>query len=131
MVRIEDFNAKASSWADEISWVPIHDIPVLAFDHNLIMATTIELLKQKLHVEPICFDMLPDRFTLSEFQQLYEYAYNQSLDKANFRKKIKHIPLLAHDEKQQMVKHRPAKLFSFSYAEYIKKQGLKDYQFKM
>ena len=69
MVRIEDFNAKASSWADEISWVPIHDIPVLAFDHNLIMATTIELLKQKLRVEPICFDMLPDRFTLSDFQK--------------------------------------------------------------
>jgi 8-oxo-dGTP diphosphatase len=95
------------------------------------MSTTIELLKQKLRVEPICFDMLPDRFTLSEFQQLYEYAFNQSLDKANFRKKIKHIPLLAHDEKQKMVKHRPATLFSFSDTEYLIKQGLKDYQFKM
>jgi 8-oxo-dGTP diphosphatase len=131
MVRIEDFNAKASSWADEISWVPIHDIPVLAFDHNLIMATTIELLKQKLRVDPICFDMLPDRFTLNEFQQLYEYAYNQPLDKANFRKKIKHVPLLAHDEKQKMVKHRPAKLFSFAKEDYKTKVETIDYQFKM
>lgn len=131
LVRIEDFNAKASSWADEISWVPIHNIPQLAFDHNLIMASTIDLLKQKLRVEPICFDMLPSRFTLNEFQQLYEYAYKQGLDKANFRKKIKHIPLLAHDEKQTLVKHRPAKLFSFSTAEYQKKMAEKDFQFKM
>ena len=131
LVRIDDFEATASSWADEISWIPIHEIPNLAFDHNLILSKTIELLKQKLHTEPICFDMLSDRFTLNEFQQLYEYAFEQELDKANFRKKIKYMPLLAHDEKQINVKHRPAKLFSFDIVSYKKLVQTNDYQFKM
>lgn len=131
LIRIDEFKAEASSWAEEVLWVPINEIPELAFDHNLIVISTYELLKQKLIFEPICFDLLPVRFTLNEFQQLYEYAFEQEMDKANFRKKIKNIPLVAHDEKQQNVKHRPAKLFSFDevlYQEQLKK-GI--YQFRM
>jgi 8-oxo-dGTP diphosphatase len=131
LIRIDEFKAEASSWAEEVQWVPINEVPNLAFDHNLIVNSTYELLKQKLTFEPICFDLLPVRFTLNEFQQLYEFAFEQEMDKANFRKKIKYIPLVAHDEKQQNVKHRPAKLFSFDetlYQEQLKK-GV--YQFRM
>ena len=131
LVRIDDFEAKASSWADEISWIPIHEIPNLAFDHNLILSKTIELLKQKLHTEPICFDMLSDRFTLNEFQQLYEYAFEQELDKANFRKKIKGIPLVPHTEKQTNVKHRPARLFSFDGQNELERLEQSEWIFKM
>jgi 8-oxo-dGTP diphosphatase len=81
--------------------------------------------------EPICFDLLPERFTLNEFQQLYEYAFEQEMDKANFRKKIKHIPLVALDEKQRNVKHRPAKLFSFNKAAFEQMQAENGYTFKM
>ena len=64
-------------------------------------------------------------------QQLYEFALETEMDKANFRKKIKYVPLIAHDEKQQNVKHRPAKLFSFNKKEYSNQVAKKDYQFKM
>ena len=131
LIRIEDSQVEASSWAEEVRWFPIKDVPELAFDHNLILNSTYDLLKQKLTVKPVCFDLLPERFTLNEFQQLYEFAFETEMDKANFRKKIKHIPFIAHDEKQQNVKHRPAKLFSFDetlYQEQLKK-GI--YQFRM
>ncbi|MFM8962218.1 MAG: NUDIX hydrolase [Sphingomonadales bacterium] len=131
MVRIEDFQVKASSWAEDISWVPLNEVPSLAFDHNYILESTYEMLKQKLHHEPVCFDLLPERFTLHEFQQLYEFAFEQELDKANFRKKIKHIPLTVLNEKQKNVKHRPAKLFKFDQERYLQQLAAGEYSFKM
>ena len=81
--------------------------------------------------EPVCFDLLPERFTLNEFQQLYEFAFEQEMDKANFRKKIKYIPLVALNEKQQNVKHRPAKLYSFDLETYQQRLLANEYSFKM
>jgi 8-oxo-dGTP diphosphatase len=131
LVRIEDFQVKASSWADDISWVPLNEVPTLAFDHNHILESTYDILKQKLQNEPVCFDLLPERFTLNEFQQLYEFAFEQEMDKANFRKKIKYIPLVALNEKQKNVKHRPAKLFSFDQEAYQQRLLANEYSFKM
>jgi 8-oxo-dGTP diphosphatase len=131
LIRIEDSQVEASSWAEEVRWFPIKDVPELAFDHNLILNSTYDLLKQKLTVEPVCFDLLPERFTLNEFKQLYEFAFETEMDKANFRKKIKHIPFIAHDEKQQNVKHRPAKLFSFERIKYKRMLKEEGYQFRM
>ena len=131
LLRIEDFEVKASSWAGDVQWVSLKNMPDLAFDHNHILSSTYEMLKLKLQNEPICFDLLPERFTLNEFQQLYEFAFDQAFDKANFRKKIKNIPLIAHDEKQQNVKHRPAKLFSFNKLSYVEGLEQNRYTFKM
>jgi 8-oxo-dGTP diphosphatase len=131
LIRIDDFEVKASSWAEDVQWMSLDEIPTLAFDHNHILASTYDMLKLKLQKEPICFDLLPERFTLNEFQQLYEFAFNQAFDKANFRKKIKYIPLIAHDEKQQNVKHRPAKLFSFNREAYQISLENNSYTFKM
>jgi len=131
LVRKDDVNAVADSWAEEVNWLPIRDIPQLAFDHNEIIESTFELLCQKLKREPICFDLLPEKFTLNEMQQLYEYSIDSELDKANFRKKIKSIPLINLNEKQFNVKHRPAKLFKFDsnrYSELVEKEN---YLFRM
>ena len=64
-------------------------------------------------------------------QKLYEYAFKTEIDKGNFRKKIKQLPLVKLDEKQQYVKHRPAKLFSFDQPEFKKLTEETDYIFKM
>jgi len=131
LVRVDELNAVASSWVDEIQWMPVDQVPQLAFDHNLIIDTTYKILKEKLVREPVCFDMLPLKFTLNEMQKLYEYAFKTEMDKGNFRKKIKQLPLTKHDEKQKYVKHRPAKLFSFDHPEFKKLLEETDYIFKM
>lgn len=118
LVKIDEVNAIASSWANELTWTPVNEIGNLAFDHKEIVDSTVETLKNKLKTEPICFDLLPEKFTLHELQQIYEYAFKTDLNKANFRKKIKSIPFIAHNEKQKNVKHRPAKLFSFDHHKY-------------
>ena len=131
LVRVDELNAVASSWVDEVKWVSVDQVGELAFDHNLIVQSTFENLKQKLCREPVCFDMLPQKFTLNEMQKLYEYALKTEMDKGNFRKKVKMIPLFKHDEKQQYVKHRPASLYSFDFSKY--EEMVKDdfYSFKM
>lgn len=131
LVRKEDINAEADSWAEEVKWLPIREISQLAFDHNEIVESTFELLCQKLKREPICFDLLQEKFTMNEMQQLYEYSQNSELDKANFRKKVKPIPLINLHEKQKNVKHRPANLFKFDsqrYSELVKEEN---YSFRM
>ena len=113
LVKMESIQAKASSWAEQIKWVPIDEVEQLAFDHNEILESTYQILKYKLKREPVCFQLLAEKFTLHEMQQLYEFAFDLELDKANFRKKIKPIPLISLNEKQKNVKHRPANLFAF------------------
>jgi 8-oxo-dGTP diphosphatase len=131
LVRVDDINAVADSWANEVQWVPVCELPQLAFDHNEILESTFEQLSQKLRREPICFDLLPEKFTLNEMQQLYEYVYKLSLDKANFRKKIKPIPLISLSEKQTNVKHRPANLFKFDDDRYQELVEEENYLFSM
>lgn len=131
LVKIDNLNVEAASWAEEVRWVSIKKMPQLAFDHNLILESTFDFLKQKLQREPICFDLLPDKFTLNEMQQLYEYAFDVAMDKANFRKKIKPLPLVKLHEKQINVKHRPATLFRFDAKRYKELTEEDDFFFRI
>lgn len=131
LVRIEELSIKASSWADEVRWEPVLEVGDLAFDHNEILKATFDRLNKQLSIEPICFELLPDKFTLNEFQQLFEYSKGIPFDKANFRKKIKGIPLVKHTEKQTNVKHRPANLFSFNSCKERDRLEENEWVFKM
>ncbi|MCK5025964.1 MAG: NUDIX hydrolase, partial [Nanoarchaeota archaeon] len=70
--------------------------------------------KKEIETTNIAFQLLPERFTLTEMQKVYEAVYQQKLDKRNFRKKIKLLELLKdmHQTKMEGA-HRPAKLYSF------------------
>jgi 8-oxo-dGTP diphosphatase len=131
LVKMESIQAKASSWAEQIKWVPIDEVEQLAFDHNEILESTYQILKYKLKREPVCFHLLADKFTLHEMQRLYEFVFDLELDKANFRKKIKSIPLISLSEKQKNVKHRPANLFSFDAKKFNDLIKEESYSFRM
>lgn len=131
LVQMNELNAIASSWAHEIAWIPLNKIKKLAFDHNAIVDSTIEILQHKLKTQPVCFDLLPEKFTLNELQCLYESAFNEALNKANFRKKIKTIPFLKTNEKEQNVKHRPAILYKFDATKYERLVSKELFKFKM
>lgn len=131
LVRMGELKVEADSWAEEVLWAPMSEVPNLAFDHKEIVMSTYEILKEKLRREPICFDLLSEKFTLNEMQQLYEFAYNVEMDKANFRKKIKSIPLIHLEEKQKNVKHRPANLFKFDAGQFDRLVKEECYLFRM
>lgn len=75
-------------------WVPIDEIPELAFDHSKIMEEALEWLREKVHRRPIVFQFLPDLFTLRQLQSVYEAILGEELDKRNFRKRIAEMDVL-------------------------------------
>lgn len=97
-----------------VNWVPIAEVTDLAFDHLEIFQKALEALRKKLLYEPIGFELLPPKFTLSQLQRLYEAILGIELDKRNFRKKISRMNyLIPLDEKQKGVAHKPARLYVF------------------
>ncbi len=106
-----------------VAWHPIAEVRnmELAFDHKNLFYAALDALQRKVKVEPIAFELLPDFFTLSQLQRLYEAILGTSFDKRNFRKKVAQmhyvIPL---KKKQQGVPHKPAQYFLFSREVYEK-----------
>ena len=127
LVKLSDYNARAAADAADARWFPVSEAPKLAFDHAEILAVALDRLKGKVHYQPIGFELLPPKFTLSQLQHLYEIILGAGLDKRNFRKKVLSFGLLVPLKETQMVgRHRPAQLFRFDAGKYekLKKRGL-------
>src|SRR5581483_235518 len=118
--------ARAATDAANAKWFLISELPTLAFDHAAIAEMALARLQGKVRYEPIGFELLPPKFTLSELQHLYEAILESKLDKRNFRKKVLNFGLLVPLKETQMTgRHRPAQLFQFDADKYekLKKRG--------
>lgn len=92
-----------------------YQAPELAFDHERILAYTLQRLRGKLEYTPVGFQLLGDEFTLSELQEVYEAILNRQLDKRNFRKKLLITRIVEPTQHTKMVgQHRPARLYRFN-----------------
>ena len=110
---------RASTDASDAAWFAVSELPSLAFDHDQIIAKAIGRLRGKVRYEPLGFELLPEKFTLSQLQHLYEAILERPLDKRNFRKKVLGMGLLVEtDEIEQDVAHRAARLYRFDEAKY-------------
>jgi 8-oxo-dGTP diphosphatase len=126
LVKLMDHRVKAATDARNVAWFSINEVPSLAFDHDLIVNTALKRLQGKVRYEPIGFELLPPKFTLSQLQHLYEACLEQRLDKRNFRKKLLAMDFLIElDEIEQDVAHRAAHLYRFDERKYqqLKKGG--------
>jgi 8-oxo-dGTP diphosphatase len=124
--KLGDHRVRAATDAREAAWFAVVDLPSLAFDHDHIVEVALKRLQGKVRYEPIGFELLPPKFTLSQLQHLYEAVLEESLDKRNFRKKILGMDLLVElDEVEQDVAHRAARLYRFDRARYeqLKRRG--------
>jgi 8-oxo-dGTP diphosphatase len=102
-------------------WCPVHEVTDLVMDHMDILRSALEHLRVELLNKPIGFELLPDKFTLSQMQKLYEVILGTTFDKRNFRKKISSMKyLIPLNEKQVGVAHKPARLYIFSREVYTK-----------
>ena len=100
-------------------WFDVKRLPALAFDHRRIFETALTRLKGKVRYQPIGFELLPEKFTLSQLQHLYELVLERDLDKRNFRKKVLSFGFVRDaGEMQRDVAHRAAKLYRFDERTY-------------
>jgi len=121
LVNIRDHRVQAATDARNAAWFGVTEIPTLAFDHEEILAMALERLKGKVRYQPVGFELLPRKFTLSQLQHLYETVLERELDKRNFRRKVLSMDLLVEtDEIEQDVAHRAARLYRFDEGKYRK-----------
>jgi len=110
-----------SPYAKKAFWHPVNDLPKLAFDHTKIFETGFSKIRRRLNTQPIAFELLPEKFTLTQLQSLYEAIENRKFDKRNFRKKMLGFGFLKElNEKEKDVSYRAAKLYRFDKRRYMK-----------
>jgi 8-oxo-dGTP diphosphatase len=121
LLKLSDHRVQAATDARDAAWFAVDDLPRLAFDHADIVSVALTRLRGKVRYQPIGFELLPPKFTLSQLQRLYEIVLERPLDKRNFRKKVLALGLLEElDEVEQDVAHRAARLYRFDERRYRK-----------
>ena len=111
---------RAASDAADVGWFAFEGLPELAFDHAEIIDMAHRRLVAKLDYSTIAFQFMPETFTLSELQCVYESLRNQPLDKRNFRKRILSLDLIEETGRQcRNGKHRPAREYRVKHPDRV------------
>lgn len=104
----------AGTDAADARWFPTSALPALAFDHRRIVDYAVERLRNKLEYTTVGFQLLPEKFTLGELQNVYEAILAKRIDKRNFRRKIQLLGILTALRESRATGRRPAQLYRFS-----------------
>lgn len=96
-----------------VDWFDVHNLPALAFDHQDIIEYAIQRLCYKLEYSAVGFQLLPQEFTLSEIQQVYEVILGERLDKRNFRRRILQAGIIEPTPHKRTGEGRPARLYRY------------------
>jgi 8-oxo-dGTP diphosphatase len=127
LIRSQDQVLQATTDASAAAWHEAFALPELAFDHAQIIAYAIGRLRAKLEYSTVGFQLLPEEFTLSDLQAMYEIIIQRQLDKRNFRKKVLALNLVEPVPKARRIgAHRPAQLYRFALRSYenLKERGI-------
>ena len=92
LVKIQE--VEGGDDAAQARWFPIGEVPPLAFDHDRILRMAISRLKERIHFEPVGFELLPDVFTMPQLQNLYEAILEVHFDRRNFASKMLKLGIL-------------------------------------
>jgi 8-oxo-dGTP diphosphatase len=115
LINFEKLHLEASANAEEVGWFNVNELPELAFDHSEIVGKALKQLRYHLEDTSVAFQLLPEKFTLTELQRVYELILGKTLDKRNFRKKILASEVLRDTGETKMEGyHRPAQLYAFT-----------------
>jgi len=118
LIKIEDYD-KDLVKENNAHWRPVSNIPDLVFDHREMVDKAMRRLRRRARIQPIGFELLPEKFTMPQLQSLYEAIYQKELDKRNFVKKILSMGLLDKlEEKDKSTSKKGAFLYRFNPEKY-------------
>ena len=126
LVRISE--VKGGDDAARAKWFPLDQIPSLAFDHDMILRRATAELRKQIHFEPIGFELMPEKFTMTQLQHLYEAILDVKFDRRNFCNKMLKLGILTElDEKLTLVNKKVAFLYKFNPESYkqMKEKGFR------
>lgn len=124
LVRYDDVKNKikpVTNYMRQAKWFDVNNLPDLAFDHKQILTLSLIKLKKNINFSLSPFELLPEKFTLTQLQQIYEAIGLEPLDKRNFRKKILNLGYLKElEEYQTGVSYRAARLYKLDKKKFQK-----------
>jgi len=88
LVRKDKVKPKAGDDAKLVGWFPARKPPELAFDHELILKSALERLKELCLLKPALFDLLPPKFSAEELQGLCSEIYRKKYDSKKLLRKF-------------------------------------------
>ena len=126
LINVKDYSERQRK-QHGVEWINIEDIPQMYSDHNNMVVKARKLMKQKIKTDPVGFELLPELFTLTQMQRLYEAVNGEELDKRNFRKRIKEMDFI---EKTDLIDKKTSKRGASLYR-FNKKAFTEDKTFKI
>jgi len=118
LINVKDYDRKELE-RHGVEWVELDNMPKLYSDHNRMVQKAITLLQRRINTEPLSFNLLPDLFTLTQLQHVYEAILGEEIDKRNFRKRIKQIDVIEKTELiDKTTSKRGAALYRFNKRNY-------------
>lgn len=99
--------------ACQAKWFPVDTLPALVMDHDEIVTYALRRLRYKLEYTAVGFQLLPEQFSLSELQKLYEIILGEKLDKRNFRRRILQAGIIEETPHLRGGEGRPARLYRY------------------
>ena len=125
LINVKDYNERLLK-EHEVEWVEVDKIPTLYSDHNMMVKKALTLLRKRINSEPLIFNLLPNLFTLTQLQSVYEAILGEVIDKRNFRKRIKANDMI---EKTELIdkysSKRGAALYRFNKKMYQEESSFK------
>ncbi len=111
LINIDEYNIDIHKGLHP-EWIDIKSIDKMAFDHKEILSESLKNVRRHFFSDALYANLLREKFTLSELQELSEAVLDKKFDKRNFRKKMLNSNyLIETDERQLNVNHRPARLY--------------------
>lgn len=114
LVSADKQTLRVSDESIDVRWFSVQRLPgLLAFDHDLILATGLDRLRSKLEYTTLAFQLLPEVFSILELKYIYEQILGEELDKGNFYRKIKDANVLEDTGMRREGRGRPTTLYRF------------------
>ena len=111
LINVKDYD-DALRRQHGVEWVNFKDLPEMYSDHNKMIDMARQMMRETMAHEPISFRLLPDLFTLTQLQRLYEAVNGEEIDKRNFRKRIKEMDFI---EKTEFIDKSTSKRGAYLY----------------
>ena len=125
LINVKDYDHRLLE-EHGVQWVELDKMPLLYSDHSDMVKRAITLLRRRINTEPLSFNLLPDLFTLTQLQHVYEAVLGEEIDKRNFRKRIKSIDFIEKTELiDKLTSKRGAALYRFNRRMYAEDPSFK------
>ncbi|ENU22757.1 hypothetical protein F993_02658 [Acinetobacter proteolyticus] len=120
LIDFDKFEIQASHTTEHSQWLPIDQALQLdlAFDHQQLLQLAYDRLGNKTRYTALPASLMPEFFTLTELQTIYEIILGHTLEKKSFRRRMQEAGAVEETGQQKIVGKRPAQLFRYALENY-------------